>query len=241
MGTHVRPPSRIAAVSVGVLWGDRRRETRPELLPVTEVGVAIVDFDDGEAVVEQRERLEQEDIKLAAEHLLDLALPIVTYNGLNFDLVALDTVAPGVDALIPHVVDVATALLPAVADIVDAEKSSAQGTSAFPRSGDYGVLNVNRVAETNLGHLPGESNSAIGDAELVAALWHHFVSYERAVLAGRTHPLESGSIEHLCGRRPAFESAEDWHATLAERPEPRPYRRRDRHQITFPRVDQRYV
>lgn len=241
MGTGVREgaselPDRIAAVSVGVLWGDRRRETRPELLPVTEVGVAIVDFADGDAVVERRERLEQEDVKLAAEHLLDLSMPIVTYNGLTFDLVALDTVANDVDELIPQVVDVATALLPAVADIVDAE-----GASAFPRSGDYGVLNVNRVAETNLGYLPSESDSAVGDAELVAALWHHFVTYERAVLAGRTHPLEQESIEHLRGLRPAFDSAGDWRAALAERAEPRPYRRRDRHQITFPRIDQRYV
>lgn len=229
-------PERIAAVSVGVLWGDRRRETRPELLPVTEVGVAIVEVTRDGPIVERVESLQNEDIKLSAEHLLDLSMPIVTYNGLSFDLVALDTVAVGVDELIPHVVDVATALLPAVADIVDAE-----GASAFPRSGDYGVLNVNRVAETNLGHLPSESDAAVGDAELVAALWHHFVTYERAVLAGRTHPLEQESVEHLCALRPAFDSADDWRAALADRPEPRPYRRRDRHQITFPRVDQRYV
>lgn len=237
MGTGVREiPDRIAAISVGVLWGDRRRETRPELLPVTEVGVAIVDLSSEGVIVERRENLENEDIKLAAEHLLDLSLPIVTYNGLQFDLVALDSVAPGVDVLIPHVIDVASALLPAVADIVDAE-----GAAAFPRSGDYGVLNVNRVAETNLGQLPGGNDSAVGDAELSAALWHHFVTFERAVLAGRTHPLDSDAIDHLYGLRPAFESPEAWREALAARPEPRPYRRRDRHQITFPRVDQRYV
>jgi hypothetical protein len=41
--------------------------------------------------------------------------------------------------------------------------------------------------------------------------------------------------------RPAFASAAEWRELLAARPAPKAYRRRKRHQITFPGIDQRYV
>lgn len=236
MGTGVRnQPDLVAAVSVGVLWGKRHRETRPELLPVTEVGIAMVEVADRQAIVTRRELLRDSDIALVPEHLLDLGVPIVTYNAPRFDWVALGSIV-NVDRLIAKTIDIHTAVYPCVSEIVDAE-----GASAFPVTGEYGVLHPHRLAETNLGYIPGSTEDAVGDAELAAALRHHLLTYERAVIAGRTHALEESSLEHLRGERPAFDSPDAWHAALAERPEPKPYRRRDRHQITFPRVDQRYV
>lgn len=243
MGTGVREnpaaggenPDCVAAVSVGVLWGDRRRETRPELLPVTEIGIALTEVVNGEAIITRRELLQDQDIALAPEHLLDLNIPIVTYNAPRFDWVALGSIVD-VDELIPRTIDIHSAIYPSVSEIVDAE-----GASAFPVSGDYGVLHPHRLAETNLGYVPGGSDDAIGDAELAAALWHHFMTFERAVVAGRTHVLEDRSLALLRGEQPAFADAAAWRAALADRPEPEPYRRRDRNQITFPRVDQRYV
>lgn len=230
MGTDVR----IAAVSVGVLWGRRHRETRPELLPVTEVGIVVVDDALDAPVVERRELLSGADLAIVAEHLIDLDLPVVAFNALRFDWVALGALID-VDALIPRTIDLYTALYPCVSEIVDAE-----GVSAFPVHGEYGVLHPHRVAETNLGMLPGDDDP-IGDAELAAALWRHFLLHERAVAAGRTHSLDEHSLEHLRGDRPAFADSDAWRAMLAERPEPTPYRRRTRHPVTFPRVDQRYV
>lgn len=236
MGTGVRNiPDCVAAVSVGVLWGDRRRETRPEMLPVTEVGVAMVEVTDGEVIITRRELLREQDIALAPEHLLDLNVPIVTLNAPRFDWVALGSLTD-VDALIPRTVDIHSAIYPSVAEIVDAE-----GASAFPVTGDYGVLHPHRLAETNLGYVPGASEDASGDAELAVALWHHFLTYERAVVAGRTQVLDDSSLALLRGEQPAFADAAEWRTALANRPEPKPYRRRDRNQITFPRVDQRYV
>lgn len=236
MGTDVRiVPDRIAAVSVGVLWGRKHRETRPELLPVTEIGIVIVDTADGEPVVERRELLTGSDLMIAPDHLLDLGLPIVGFNALRFDWVALDALA-SCDQLIPATIDIYSALYPCVSEIVDAE-----GVSGFPVTGEYGVLHPHRVAETNLGFLPGGGDDPLGEAELAAALWHHFVTFERAVAAGRTHPLENESLELLAGERKAFDTAAAWREMLAARPEPTPYRRRNRHQVTFPRVDQRYV
>lgn len=236
MGTDVRtPPERIAAVSVGVLWGRRHKEQRPEMLPVTDVGIAIVDCAGGQPVVERHTVLEGGDLKIAPDHLLDLGVPIVAYNALRFDWVALGALTD-VDALIPRTIDIYSALYPCAKDIVDAE-----GVAAFPVRGDYGVLHPHRVAETNLGFVPGGSDDSSGDAELAAALWHHFVSYERAIVAGRTQPIEDRELAILHGETPAIASAEAWRELLAERPEPKPYKRRDRNQITFPRIDQRYV
>lgn len=235
MGTDVRiGADRVAAVSVGVLWGRKHRETRPELLPVTEVGVVVADRSEGELVIERRDLLSGPDIKRAPEHLWDLGLPVLGYNALRFDWVALDSIAE-VEHLVPQTIDLYSALYPCVSEIVDAE-----GVSAFPVHGEYGVLHPHRVAETNLGLLPGEDDP-LGDAELVAGLWHHFLSHERAVAAGRTHALGDDSIAILSGERPAIDSAEAWREMLAERPEPTPYRRKSRHQVTFPRIDQRYV
>ncbi len=239
MGTGVRTlpdrPDRVVAVSVGVLWGRKHRENRPELLPVTGVGVVVADIATGDVIVERRDLLEADDLKIVAEHLLDLKLPIITYNGLRFDLVALGSVVD-VDRLIPHTIDVYSALYRCAAEIVNAE-----GASGFPVRGDYGVLHPQRVAETNIGHVPGSNEDAIGEAELALALWHHFVTYERAIVAGRTHVLDDSGLELLRGEQPAFADADEWRTALADRPEPKPYRRRDRNQITFPRVDQRYV
>jgi hypothetical protein len=81
----------------------------------------------------------------------------------------------------------------------------------------------------------------IADAELAAELWLHFLAGERAVIAGRTHALDSEAMAILTGERPAFASAAEWRELVAKRPEPKPYKRRKRHQITFPGIDQRYV
>ncbi|MGB0872313.1 MAG: hypothetical protein ACPGWS_06560 [Solirubrobacterales bacterium] len=228
-------PDRVVAVSVGVLWGRKHRENRPELLPVTGVGMVVAEITAGDLIVERRELLEAEDLKIAAEHLIDIDLPIITYNGLRFDWVALGSIVE-VDELIPRTIDIYSSLYRCAAEIVDAE-----GVSGFPVSGDYGVLHPQRVAETNIGHVPGSSEDSIGEAELALALWHHFATYERAVIAGRTRSLDAADVALLSGSEPAFSNAERWREMLASRPEPRPYRRRDRHQITFPRVDQRYV
>lgn len=235
MGTDVRiAPDRVAAVSVGVLWGRKHRETRPELLPVTEVGVVVADRSSGTLEIEQQDLLTGADIKRAPELLWDLGVPVLGFNALRFDWVALDSVTE-VEHLIPLTIDLYSALYPCVSEIVDAE-----GVSAFPVHGEYGVLHPHRVAETNIGALPGDGDP-LGDAELAAALWHHFLTHERAVAAGRTHALGDESVAILKGTRPAIESAEAWRAMLAERPEPTPYRRKSRHQVTFPRIDQRYV
>jgi len=236
MGTDVREIPRpelrrCAAVAVGVLWG-RRHDPQPELLPVTEIGIAIVE--DGE--IGDRFYVVSEDLKQATEILLELDAPLITFNGPRFDWLALGSLV-NVDALIPRTIDIYSALLPCVADIVEAE-----GTTAFPTSrDDYGVLNPARLAETNLGHVPGSEGDAIGDAELAAELWLHLLRHERALIAGRAHVMPDDSLALLRGERPSFASADEWRAMVAQRPEPQPYRRRKRHQITFPRVDQRYV
>jgi hypothetical protein len=236
MGTNVRVlPGRCAAVSVGVLWGKRHRDPKPELLPVEEIGIAVIDCAGDEPVVEERYSLTGDDIAISADHLLDLALPIVAFNALRFDWLALGSLVD-VEPLVPVTIDLYSSLYPTVSEIVDAE-----GASGFPVYGDYGVLNQSRLAETNLGFIPGESESAVGDAELAAALWIHFTTSERALIAGHSHSLDDESLDLLYGARPRFESATAWRAALSERPEPKPYRRRSRHQITFPNVDQRYV
>jgi hypothetical protein len=236
MGTDVRvAPERVAAVSVGVLWGRPHREPQPELLPVTEIGVAIVDAGGADPVVESRCLLKDADINLATEHLLDLDLPVVGFNLLRFDWVALQSRCD-VSPLIERTIDVYSSLYGLVREIVDAE-----GVSAFPVSGDFGVLNPRRLAELNLGFVPGRDDDAVGDAELAAALWHRFVSSERALIAGHSHMLEDEQLDLLCGARPAFASADEWRAEVSKRPEPKPYRKRQRHQVTFPRIDQRYV
>jgi hypothetical protein len=231
MGTGVRIPERVAAVSVGVLWGKKHRDPQPEMLPVTEVGIAIVEA--GEVV--ERINLGSADLLGAADRLLELELPLLTYNALRFDWLALGGLV-NVEPLIPKTIDIYSALLPCVSDIVEAE-----GTSGFPLRGDYGVLNPYRIAETNLGFMPGGSDDSIGDAELAAELWTHLLDHERAVIAGRTHGLAEDSLDLLRGDRPPFESHVQWREMVSNRPEPMPYRRRKRHQITFPGIDQRYV
>lgn len=235
MGTGVREaPDRIAAVSVGVLWGRRHQETRPEMLPVTEVGIIVIDNAIDAPVVEREILLTDNDLFEVPELLIDLDLPIVTYNAMRFDWPALGAVTD-VDALITRTIDIYTALYPLASDIVDAE-----GVSAFPVHGEYGVLHAHRVAETNLGYVPGPDD-VIGEAELAAALWRQFMVYERAITGGRARMLTDDGIAHLRGIDPAFGSADEWREMLARRPEPTPYRRKNRHVVTFPRIDQRYV
>lgn len=243
MGTDVRQPSpglspkapdRIAAVAVGVLWG-RRHEPRPELLPVTEVGVVVVDCSEGEALVEARYLLRGSDLSLAADHLLDLGLPLVGFNPLGFDWLALEALCD-VEPLLPHTIDVRSTLQDLVPDLVAAE-----GVDSFPRRGEYGVLNAHGLAEANLGFLPGAGDDARGEAELAAALWHRITATGRAMIAGRSHTLSDDQLARLCGAQPRFDSTAAWREALADRPEPRAFRRRKPHPITFPRVDQRYV
>lgn len=236
MGTGVRTSTdRVAAVSVGVLWGRRHRDRRPEQLPVTQVGVAIASRKGGMLAIEERIVIEGAALSNAPERLTDLGMSLVAFNALRFDWVALDALSPAGD--LPAItIDIYSALYPCVSEIVDAE-----GVSAFPVHGEYGVLHPHRVAETNLGFIPGGGEDAIGEAELAAELWHHFLSDERAVAAGRTHPLEDEQLALLRGERPAIGSEAAWREMLSERPEPTPYRRKTRHQVTFPRLDQRYV
>ncbi|MGH2905729.1 MAG: hypothetical protein ACRDKI_03050 [Solirubrobacterales bacterium] len=236
MRTDVRAlPPRVAAVSVGVLWGRKHREPQPELLPVSEVGVAIVDCDNDEPVVERRYLLEGADLALVSEHLCDLDLPVVGFNLLGFDWIALEGVCDA-SRLIERTIDVRSALLPSVADIVAAE-----GQSEFPMHGEYGVLNPRRLAEVNLGFVPGDGDDPGGDAELAAALWHEFATSGRAVIAGHTYALEDIQLALLQGERPEHASVESWRSMVAARPQPKAYRKRTRHQVTFPRIDQRYV
>jgi hypothetical protein len=230
MGTDVR----IAAVAAGVLWGRSHRDARPESLPVTELAIVVIDDALEAPVVLQRDLLAGRELTRATDHLLELDLPLVAFNALRFDWVALDTLVD-VDPLITRTIDLHSALLPCVAEIVAAE-----GASAFPRSGSYGVLHPHRIAETNLGHPPAEEGP-LGEALLAAQLWRRFVTGERAIAAGRSHVLSDDSVALLRGERPAFTDAAAWRAMLAERPEPVPYRRRTRHPVTFPRLDQRYV
>lgn len=231
MGTGVRIPERVAAVSVGVLWGKKHRDPQPELLPVTDVGIAIVD----RGSIVERFELGSGELLSSASRLSDLDLPLLAFNAFRFDWLALGSLVD-VDALLGRTIDIYSALLPCVADIVDAE-----GTSGFPLRGEYGVLNPYRVAETNLGYVPGSSDDASGDAELAAELWLQLLESERVVLAGRTHALPEASLELLRGERPAFADTATWRKMVSDRPEPRPYRKRSRHQVTFPRIDQRYV
>lgn len=230
MGTGVRTIDRVAAVSVGVLWG-RRHDPTPELLPVTQIGIAMVE----DGAVTERLYVVSEDLLQASEILLELDTPLLTFNGPRFDWLALGSIVD-VDPLIERTIDIYSALLPSVAEIVEAE-----GTSSFPTRGEYGVLNPYRLAETNLGSLPGGEDDAIADAELAAELWLHLIAHERAVIAGRTHALDADAMALLRGERPAFASAAEWRELLAARPAPKAYRRRKRHQITFPGIDQRYV
>ena len=230
MGTGVRIPERVAAVSAGVLWGKKHRDPQPEMLPVTSVGIVVVESG---AVVE-RMTLGSPDLLSAAERLLDLDVPLLAFNALRFDWLSLGGLVD-VEPLVPRTIDIYNALLPCVSDIVEAE-----GNSGFPIRGDYGVLNPYRLAETNLGYVPGASDDAIGDAELAAEMWLRFLEFERAVIAGRTHVLPEDSIALLHGEIPAFASAEAWRAEISKRPEPKAFRKRSRHQVTFPRIDQRY-
>lgn len=240
MGTRVREtdrasaPDRIAAVAVGVLWG-KRHEPRPELLPVTEVGVAIVDTSEGEALVEARYLLRGGDLPLAADHLLDLGLPLVGFNPFGFDWLALEGLCD-VEPLLPRTIDVRSTLHELVPDLVAAE-----GADAFPRRGEYGVLNPHGLAESNLGILPGAGDDTRGEAELAAALWHRVAFTGRAMIAGRTYVLSDAQLDLIHGRGSRFATAAEWRSALADRPEPRAFRRRKPHPITFPRVDQRYV
>lgn len=237
MGTDVRElPAKIAAVSVGVLWGRKHRERRPEHLPVTQVGAAIADVDASGVTV--RETIVREGAGLldTPAELLALGLPLVLYNGLRFDWVALDSLAPAGE-LIGRTIDIYSALHPCVEDVIDAEG----GAEAFPTRGEYGVLHPHRVAETNLGLVPGSGDDVIGEALLAAELWHCLATSERAIVAGRTHALGGGQLAILSGATPALAGEAEWREMLALRPEPTPYRRRTRHPVTFPRVDQRYV
>jgi hypothetical protein len=230
MGTGVRVPSRVAAISVGVLWGKKHRDPQPELLPVTQIGVAILES----GSITDRYTLASEDLLTATERLLEIDAPLLAFNAPRFDWLSLGSLVD-VSPLIPHTIDIYSALYPCVADFVDAE-----GVSGFPMRGDYGVLNPYRLAETNLGFVPGASDDAIGDAELAAEMWLHLIQRERAVIAGRTHALSDDSLALLRGDRPAFASAAAWREVIAARPEPKPHRRKTRHQVTFPRIDQRY-
>lgn len=230
MGTGVRIPERVAAVSVGVLWGRKHRDPQPELLPVTHVGIAIVE----NGAITDRTLIPSHDLLSAADQLVALDAPLLTFNGLRFDWLSLGSLVD-VSPLIPRTIDIYSALYPSVSDMVDAE-----GVSGFPMRGDYGVLNPYRLAETNLGYVPGSSDDAIGDAELAAEMWLRLLELERAVIAGRTHALSDDSLALLCGEARAFDNAEDWRAEIAARPEPKPHRRKTRHQVTFPRIDQRY-
>src|SRR4051794_39971373 len=131
MGTGVRIPERVAAVSVGVLWGKKHRDPQPELLPVTHVGIVIVE----QGTIVDRYLIPSHDLLSAGEHLTELDAPLLAFNALRFDwlsLGALVDVAP----LLPKTIDIYSALYPCVADIVEAE-----GVSGFPLRGDYGVLN----------------------------------------------------------------------------------------------------
>lgn len=236
MGTDVRlPPSRVAAVSVGVLWGRKHRDRRPEQLPVTEVGVVVVRRDELGFEVESRRLIEGAELTHAPQILLELALPLLAGNAMRFDWVALGALTP-VDQLIARTIDIHSVLRRSVAEIVDAE-----GVAAFPVGGEYGVLHPHRIAETNLGQLPGSGDGPLGEAALTAEIWHHLLLHRRARLAGRTHALDDEQLALLRGERSAFADADAWRAMLAERPEPTPYTRRTRHPVTFPRIDQRYV
>lgn len=230
MGTGVRVPSRVAAISVGVLWGKKHRDPQPELLPVTQIGVAILQS----GSITDRYTLASEELLGATERLLKIDAPLLAFTALRFDWLSLGSLVD-VSPLIPRTIDIYSALYPCVADFVDAE-----GVSGFPMRGDYGVLNPYRLAETNLGYVPGASDDALGDAELAAEMWLHLIQRERAVIAGRTHALSDDSLAMLRGDQPAFESAAAWRELIAARPEPKPHRRKTRHQVTFPRIDQRY-
>ncbi|MBJ7458927.1 MAG: hypothetical protein JHD02_07065 [Thermoleophilaceae bacterium] len=230
MGTGVRIPERVAAVSVGVLWGKKHRDPQPELLPVTQIGLAIIE----RSKIVDRQLIGSAELLRSGERLAELDVPLVAFNALHFDWLALGALVD-VSPLIPRTIDIHSALYPCVAEIVDAE-----GVSGFPLRGDYGVLNPYRLAETNLGHVPGAADDALGDAELAAEFWLHLIEHERAVVAGRTHTLSDESLALLRAERPAFLDEASWRAELAKRPEPRAVRRRTRHQVTFPRIDQRY-
>lgn len=230
MGTGVRIPERVAAVSVGVLWGKKHRDPQPELLPVTQIGVVILES----GSISDSYRIASQDLLDATDRLIEIDAPLLAFNALRFDWLALGSLID-VAPLIPRTIDIYSALYPSVADFVDAE-----GVSGFPMRGDYGVLNPYRLAETNLGFVPGASDDAIGDAELAAELWLHLLQHERAVIAGRTHAISEPSLALLRGEQPAFASATAWRELIAARPEPKPHRRKTRHQVTFPRIDQRY-
>lgn len=235
MGTGVRnAPARVAAVAVGVLWGRRHREARPEALPVTEVGVVVAERGGSAMEVVTSELFSGSELMQAPDRLTALELPLVTFNAPRFDWPALSSLAD-VDHLISRTIDLHSALLPCVADLVEAE-----GTHAFPARGEYGVLHPHRVAETNLGFVPGDG-TPLGEAELALELWHHLLTHERAIVAGRTHALAGDQLALLSGERSTFTDARAWRAMLAERPEPAPYRRKTRHPVAFPRIDQRYV
>lgn len=233
VGTGVRET--ILAVSVGVLWGRKHRDPQPELLPVTDVGLLVVDISNGSPQIEQSQLIKGSDLKRSSELILAHDLPIVTYNGLRFDWVALAALAD-VAPLIERTIDVYTALHGCVSDLVEAE-----GISGFPMRGDYGVLNPYRLSETNLGHVPGGSDDATGDAEMAVALWHHFSTTERALVAGSPRWIDDAGLAMLRGESPCIDGYAEWREMLAQRPEPKPYKRQKRHQITFPRIDQRYV
>lgn len=235
MGTDVRAlPDRIAAVAVGVLWGKSHRETRAEHLPVTEVALLVIEDPLGRGEVAGRELWSGPELPGTAQKLAELELPLLGFNPLLFDWPALSS-ACDVDALIARTIDIRAALLPCVAELVEAE-----GVGAFPTRGEYGVLHPHRVAETNLGFVPG-AGGPLGDAELAFELWRHIVTHERVVAAGRSHAIDRGSLARLRAERPSCPDADAWRELLALRPAPLPYRKKTRHPVTFPRIDQRYV
>ena len=224
MGTHVRDlhltpvPERVAAVAAGVLWG-RRHEPRPELLPVTEVGVAIVDCTGGEPLVESRYLFTGGDLPIAAEHLIDLGLPLVGFNPLGFDWIALEGLHNGatgdVSPLIERTIDLRSTLHDLVPDLVAAE-----GVDAFPRQGEYGVLNPHSLAEANLGVLPGRQRRRPWRGR----------AHGRAVAPDRPQRPRDDRRSHPRARRRLARAGARWPSTLRRRrrmarnagPAPRP-------------------
>ncbi|MFY9488269.1 MAG: hypothetical protein WAP35_06185 [Solirubrobacterales bacterium] len=246
MGTHVRDsdlPERIVAVSVGVVYGRRGYgDAQPELLAPSELGVAVVDCSEGEPQTVRRYALSGADLRIAADHLVDLDLPIVGYNPLRFDWLSLEACCE-IDELIARTIDLRSVLYGQVAELVDAEGAA----DAFPRHGSYGILNFDHLIDNNqIDRDDGDDASPTGattDAELTARLWHRLVTTERALIAGRVYSLPDDQLAQLCGQAPHFDSPSAWRLAVRDRPAPKPYRKRARHPVgaPFPRVDQRYV
>lgn len=251
MRTYVRLlPERVAVVSLDLSWGAKNhRDPHPELLAPAELGVVILGCGNGDPVIERRYTLRGGDLAIAADHLIDLGLPIVGFNLLRFDWLSLCAHCD-VDELVPRSIDLYSVLYAQVREIVDAE-----GSSAMPRRGDYGVLNLRRLARMNLGDAadlsatadpvdaydPISADDPVAQAELIAALWHKLVTTERAVIAGRVYGLADDETAILRGETLIFDSAGAWRQATGRGPALTPYSRRTRHPVTFPRLDQRYV